>query len=103
VAALSRALCLVGEAAGCPDITVAAQQATRPRLKVVPSDRYRPLTAAAVLLVAAIAAVVSYLQVATLGLRYGQPPLAAHVMSSSPGWDVPRPVPDRPAAGSRKM
>jgi hypothetical protein len=32
------------------------------------TDRYRPLTAAAVLLVAAIAAVVSYMHVATLAL-----------------------------------
>jgi hypothetical protein len=42
-------------------------------------DRYRPLTAAAVLLVAAIAAVVSYMHVATLALAYGQPPLAAYL------------------------
>jgi hypothetical protein len=40
-------------------------------------DRYRPLTAAAVLLVAAIAAVVSYMHVATLALAYGQPPAAS--------------------------
>ena len=47
------------------------------------ADRYRPLTAAAVLLVAAIAAVVSYMHVATLALRYGQPPLAAYLLPLS--------------------
>jgi hypothetical protein len=41
------------------------------------------LTAAAVLLVAAIAAVVSYLHVATLALHYGQPPLAAYLLPLS--------------------
>jgi hypothetical protein len=46
-------------------------------------DRYRPLTAAAVLLVAAIAAVVSYMHVATLALVYGQPPLAAYLLPLS--------------------
>ncbi len=49
------------------------------------SDRYRPLTAAAVLLVAAIAAVVSYLHVATLALAYGQPSLAAYLRASRSG------------------
>jgi hypothetical protein len=49
----------------------------------VSGDRYRPLTAAAVLLVAAIAAVVSYMHVATLALAYGQPPLAAYLMPLS--------------------
>jgi len=47
------------------------------------ADRYRPLTAAAVLLVATIAAVVSYMHVATLALRYGQPPLAAYLLPLS--------------------
>ena len=47
------------------------------------TDRYRPLTAAAVLLVAAIAAVVSYMHVATLALHYGQPPLAAYLLPLS--------------------
>ena len=42
-------------------------------------DRYRRLTAAAVLLVATIAAVVSYMHVATLALHYGQAPLAAYL------------------------
>jgi hypothetical protein len=46
-------------------------------------DKYRPLTAAAVLLVAAIAAVVSYMHVATLALHYGQPPLAAYLLPLS--------------------
>ena len=46
-------------------------------------DRYRPVTAAAVLLVAAIAAVVSYMHVATLALDYGQPPLAAYLLPLS--------------------
>ncbi|HEY6275603.1 MAG TPA: DUF2637 domain-containing protein [Streptosporangiaceae bacterium] len=46
-------------------------------------DRYRTLTAAAVLLVATIAAVVSYLHVATLALRYGQEPLAAYLLPLS--------------------
>jgi hypothetical protein len=49
----------------------------------VSADRYRPLTAAAVLLVAAIAAVVSYMHVATLALHYGQPPLAAYLLPLS--------------------
>jgi hypothetical protein len=49
----------------------------------VTGDRYRPLTAAAVLLVATIAAVVSYMHVATLALRYGQPPLAAYLLPLS--------------------
>jgi len=47
------------------------------------TDRYRPLTAAAVLLVAAIAAVVSYMHVATLALHYGQAPLAAYLLPLS--------------------
>jgi Protein of unknown function (DUF2637)/Winged helix-turn-helix DNA-binding len=46
-------------------------------------DRYRTLTAAAVLLVAAIAAIVSYLHVASLALRYGQPPVAAYLLPVS--------------------
>lgn len=46
-------------------------------------DRYRPVTAAAVLLVAAIAAVVSYMHVATLALHYGQEPLAAYLLPLS--------------------
>jgi hypothetical protein len=46
-------------------------------------DRYRTLTAAAVLLVAAIAAIVSYVHVASLALRYGQPPLAAYLLPIS--------------------
>ena len=46
-------------------------------------DRYRRLTAAAVLLVATIAAVVSYMHVATLALHYGQPPLAAYLLPLS--------------------
>jgi hypothetical protein len=49
----------------------------------VTGDRYRPVTAAAVLLVAAIAAVVSYMHVATLALAYGQPPLAAYLLPLS--------------------
>jgi Protein of unknown function (DUF2637) len=47
------------------------------------TDRYRPLTAAAVLLVATIAAIVSYTHVATLALAYGQPPLAAYLLPLS--------------------
>jgi uncharacterized membrane protein len=47
------------------------------------SDRYRPLTAAAVLLVATIAAVVSYMHVATLALHYGQARLAAYLLPLS--------------------
>ena len=46
-------------------------------------DRYRTLTAAAVLLVAAIAAVVSYVHVASLAIRYGQPLLAAYLLPVS--------------------
>jgi DNA-binding CsgD family transcriptional regulator len=47
------------------------------------TDKYWPLTAAAVLLVAAIAAVVSYMHVATLALHYGQPPLGAYLLPLS--------------------
>jgi hypothetical protein len=50
---------------------------------VAVKDRYRPLTAAAVLLVAAIAAVVSFMHVATLALHYGQPSLAAYLLPLS--------------------
>ncbi len=46
-------------------------------------DRYRTLTAAAVLLVAGIAAVVSYLHIAKLALAYGQEPLAAYLLPLS--------------------
>jgi hypothetical protein len=46
-------------------------------------DRYRLLTAAAVLIVAAIAAVVSYDHIARLALGYGQPPLAAYLLPLS--------------------
>jgi uncharacterized protein DUF2637 len=49
----------------------------------VTRDRYRPLTAAAVLLVAAIVAVVSYMHVVTLALHYGQPSLAAYLLPLS--------------------
>jgi hypothetical protein len=47
------------------------------------TDRYRPLTALAVLLVAAIAAVISYQHVVALALRYGQPVLAAYLLPVS--------------------
>ena len=46
-------------------------------------DRYRMLTASAVLLVAAIAAVISYQHVVALALRYGQPALAAYLLPVS--------------------
>lgn len=46
-------------------------------------DRYRPLTAAAVLLVAGIAATVSYLHIVNLALRFGQEPLAAYLLPVS--------------------
>jgi hypothetical protein len=46
-------------------------------------DRYRALTAAAVLVVAAIAAVVSYLHIAKLALTYGQEPVAAYLLPLS--------------------
>jgi hypothetical protein len=46
-------------------------------------DRYRTLTALAVLVVAAIAAVVSYLHVASLAIRYCQPPVAAYLLPLS--------------------
>jgi len=49
----------------------------------VSRDRYRPLTAAAVLLVATIAAVVSHIHVATLALAYGQAPLAVYLLPLS--------------------
>jgi Protein of unknown function (DUF2637) len=47
------------------------------------TDRYRTLTAAAVLLVAAIAAVISYQHVVALAIRYGQPSLAAYLLPVS--------------------
>jgi Protein of unknown function (DUF2637) len=47
------------------------------------TDRYRTLTALAVLLVAAIAAVISYQHVVALAIRYGQPPLAAYLLPVS--------------------
>jgi hypothetical protein len=47
------------------------------------TDRYKILTALAVLLVAAIAAVISYQHVVTLAIRYGQPPLAAYLLPVS--------------------
>ena len=47
------------------------------------TDRYRPLTALAVLVVAAIAAVISYQHVVALALRYGQPVLAAYLLPVS--------------------
>ncbi len=46
-------------------------------------DRYRSLTTAAVLLVAAIAAVVSYMHVVSLAIRFGQPPAAAYLLPVS--------------------
>lgn len=46
-------------------------------------DRYRTLTAMAVLLVAAIAAVISYQHVVALAIRYGQPALAAYLLPVS--------------------
>ncbi len=47
------------------------------------TDRYRILTASAVLLVAAIAAVISYQHVVALAVRYGQPALAAYLLPVS--------------------
>jgi hypothetical protein len=47
------------------------------------AGRYRTLTAAVVLVVAAIAAVVSYMHVATLAWRYGQPAFAAYLLPLS--------------------
>ena len=47
------------------------------------TDRYRILTASAVLLVAAIAAVISYQHVVALAIRYGQPVLAAYLLPVS--------------------
>jgi len=52
------------------------------------TDRYRTLTALAVLLVAAIAATISYQHVMALALRYGQPVLAAHPPAGSPTSQV---------------
>jgi DNA-binding CsgD family transcriptional regulator len=46
-------------------------------------DRYRTLTAAAVLLVAAIAAVVSFIHIESMASRYGQPILAAVLLPVS--------------------
>jgi hypothetical protein len=46
-------------------------------------DRYRTLTAAAVLLVAAIAAVVSFVHIESLAMRYGQPAIAAWLLPVS--------------------
>lgn len=47
------------------------------------NDRYRTMTAAAVLLVAAIAAVVSFIHIESLAVRYGQPPVAALLLPVS--------------------
>jgi hypothetical protein len=47
------------------------------------TDRYRTLTALAVLVVAAIAAVISYQHVVALAIRYGQPALAAYLLQVS--------------------
>ena len=44
------------------------------------TDRYLTLTALAVLLVAAIAAVIGYQHVVALALRHGQPVLAAYLL-----------------------
>jgi Protein of unknown function (DUF2637) len=46
-------------------------------------DRYRTMTAAAVLLVAAIAATVSFVHIESLAVRYGQPRLAAWLLPIS--------------------
>jgi len=46
-------------------------------------DRYRSLTAWAVMLVAAIAAAVSYVHIESLAIRYGQPTLAAWLLPLS--------------------
>lgn len=46
-------------------------------------DRYRTMTAGAVLVVAAIAAGVSYLHIAKLALAYGQEPVAAYLLPLS--------------------
>jgi hypothetical protein len=46
-------------------------------------DTYRILTAAAVLLVAAIAAAISFLHIESLAVRYGQPVLAAYLLPVS--------------------
>lgn len=49
----------------------------------VERDRYRLLTTLAVLLVAAIAAVASYMHVASLAIRFGQPAVAADLLPIS--------------------
>lgn len=49
----------------------------------VAKDRYKTLTTAAVLVVAVIAAAVSFVHVAELALRYGQPPMAAYLLPVS--------------------
>jgi Protein of unknown function (DUF2637) len=46
-------------------------------------DKYRTMTAVAVLLVAAIAAAVSFLHLAALAIRYGQPLVAAYLLPVS--------------------
>ncbi len=46
-------------------------------------DRYRTLTTAAVLLVAAIAAAISFVHIESLAIRYGQPRLAAWLLPVS--------------------
>jgi hypothetical protein len=46
-------------------------------------DRYRALTAAAVLLIAAIAVVISYQHVVALAIRYCQPVVAAYLLPMS--------------------
>lgn len=46
-------------------------------------DRYRTLTTAAVLLVAAIAAAISFVHIESLAIRYGQPVMAAWLLPVS--------------------
>jgi Protein of unknown function (DUF2637) len=46
-------------------------------------DRYRTLTGASVLLVAGIAATISYMHIARLALAYGQEPVAAYLLPIS--------------------
>ena len=64
---------------------------TVPMAVVAMTDRYRTLTALAVLLVAAIAAVIGYQHVVALALRYGQPVLAAYLLPSASTASSPCP------------
>jgi len=70
-------------AAGLPHLHPKKKGSGGPVMTATDRDKYRLLTTLAVLLVASIAAVVSYIHVAALAIRYGQPPVAAYLLPIS--------------------